>query len=73
MAKQLHIVKNGDNWQLKQDNAKRSSGIFPTQAQAIARGRDIAQRQREELTVHGVDGKIRAKWSYGNDPYPPKG
>lgn len=29
--------------------------------------------QRGELFIHGVDGKIRARESHGNDPYPPRG
>lgn len=73
MAKQLHVVRCDEDWKLKQDNALRSSGVFGTQREAIDRGRQIARNQHEELTVHATDGKIRAKWSYGNDPYPPKG
>ena len=73
MAKQLHVVRCGEDWKLKQDSALRSSGVFGTQREAIDRGRQIARNQHEELTVHATDGKIRAKWSYGNDPYPPKG
>ena len=73
MAKQLHVVRCGEDWKLKQDNALRSSGVFGTQREAIDRGRQIARNQHEELTVHATDGKIRAKWSYDNDPYPPKG
>jgi len=73
MAKQLHVVRCGEDWKLKLDNALRSSGVFGTQREAIDRGRQIARNQHEELTVHATDGKIRAKWSYGNDPYPPKG
>nr|MDC2856665.1 DUF2188 domain-containing protein [Ningiella sp. W23] len=33
----------------------------------------VAQNQKSELYVHGKDGKIREKNSYGNDPHPPKG
>lgn len=73
MAKQLHVVRCGEDWKLKQDNALRNFGVFGTQREAIDRGRQIARNQHEELTVHATDGKIRAKWSYGNDPYPPKG
>lgn len=70
MVKHLHVVKNHqtNEWQLKQDGAQRSSGTFPTQKEAIERGRLIAQKQKEELSIHGVDGKIREAWSYGNDP-----
>ena len=70
MVKHLHVVKNRqtNEWQLKQDGAQRSSGNFATQREAIQRGRQIAQNQQEELSIHGEDGKIREAWSYGNDP-----
>jgi hypothetical protein len=70
MVKHLHVVKNHqtNEWQLKQDGGQRSSGNFLTQKKAIQRGRQIAQNQQEELSIHGVDGKIREAWSYGNDP-----
>jgi hypothetical protein len=34
---------------------------------------EIAQNQQSELLIHGENGRIREKNSYGNDPYPPKG
>lgn len=75
MAKQVHVVYNGDidKFQIKQDGAKRSSGNFDTQYQAIERAKEIAINQREELTIHNMRGEVRQKNSYGNDPYPPKG
>ena len=71
MTKHLHVVKNHqtDEWQLKQDGAQRSSGNFRTQNEGIARGREIAQNQQEELSIHrGDNNRIREAWSYGNDP-----
>ena len=44
-----------------------------TQAEAIAVAREIARNQEAELFIHGVDGRIRERDSYGNDPYPPEG
>ena len=44
-----------------------------TQAEAIAIAKTIAQNQKSELVIHGKDGRIRDKSSYGNDPFPPKG
>ena len=73
MGNQIHVVRNGNVWKLKQDGCTRSSGVFDHQYQAIERGRQIAMNQRKELTIHAVDGHIREKRSYGNDPFPPKG
>lgn len=73
MSKQIHVVPNDGKWKLKQDGASRSSGNFDKQSDAIQRAIEIAKRQQEEVTIHGRDGRIRQKNSYGNDPYPPEG
>ncbi len=73
MGKNIHVVHDGEQWKVKQDNAMRSSGNFETQREAIDRARQIAQNKGQEVAIHGLDGRIRAKHSYGNDPYPPKG
>lgn len=44
-----------------------------TQAEAIQRAREIARNQESELFIHGRNGKIRERDSYGNDPFPPRG
>lgn len=40
---------------------------------SIARAREIARNQESELFIHGKNGRIRERDSYGNDPHPPKG
>ena len=73
MGKNIHVVHDGEQWKVKQENAMRRSGNFGTQREAIDRARQIAQNNGQEVAIHGLDGRIRAKHSYGNDPYPPKG
>lgn len=73
MGKNIHVVHDGEQWKVKQENAMRSSGNFETQREAIDRARQIAQNKGQEVAIHGLDGRIRAKHSYGNDPYPAKG
>lgn len=68
----VHIVPDGDSWAVKKPGAKRASAILPTQAEAIARGRELARKERSELVIHRRDGRIRDKDSYGNDPNPPR-
>jgi hypothetical protein len=46
--------------------------VFGTQARAIEAGRQMARQGHGELLIHGQDGRIRSRDSYGNDPYPPK-
>ncbi|MFI3132038.1 DUF2188 domain-containing protein [Mammaliicoccus sciuri] len=71
--KNVHVTKNGDGWQVKREGGKRASSHHNTQKEAIDSARNIAKRDGVENIIHGRDGKIRAKDSYGNDPFPPKG
>ena len=71
MANQ-HVVPNGKNWQVKAEKATKATKNFNTQKAAIAYAKDIAKNQQSELVIHGKDGKIRDKDSYGNDPCPPR-
>lgn len=68
-----HVVPNGSNWSVRKAGASRASGTYPTQSEAIKHGKKIAQNQKTELYIHGKDGRIRERNSYGNDPFPPKG
>ncbi|AIU82592.1 DUF2188 domain-containing protein [Bacillus velezensis] len=69
-----HITPRSDGkWQVKGAGNERATSVHDTQKDAINAGRDIARNQKSELVIHGKNGKIRQKDSYGNDPYPPKG
>ena len=57
----------------KGEGNQRASVVTDTQKEAINLGREISRNQRGELFIHGVDGKIRARDSHGNDPCPPRG
>ena len=72
-AKQIHTVPRDGRWANVIPGNKRASGLYDTQAEAIAHGRERAKRDGLEHVIHGRDGRIREKNSYGNDPYPPKG
>ena len=73
MGKNIHVVKRDDQWAVTQEDAQRASGLFGTQAEAFARAREIAINNGQEVCLHGVDGHIRQKTNYGNDPFPPRG
>lgn len=70
--KNVHVVKHDDGWAVKKEGNERASSVHPTQQQAIDVGRDAAKAERSELVIHGRDGKIRDKDSFGNDPFPPR-
>lgn len=70
----MHITPHpGGGWQGKKGGADRASFLADTQAEAYEKGREQSMREGLELCLHGKDGQIREKNSYGNDPYPPKG
>ena len=68
-----HVVPHGDGWAVRPEGGSRASSNHSTQAGATERAREIARKQQTELVVHGRDGRIRVRDSYGNDPYPPRG
>ena len=70
--KNVHVVKHDDGWAVKKEGNDRVSSVHPTQQKAIDAGRDAAKFERSELVIHGRDGKIRDKDSFGNDPHPPR-
>ena len=51
----------------------RDTARYGTQAEAINRATEIARNQQSEVLIHGRDGRIRERNSYGNDPFPPRG
>jgi len=74
MGRNQHVTphENG-GWQVKGENNLRATVRTQTQAEAIAIAREIARKQESELFIHGRNGQIRERDSYGNDAYPPKG
>jgi hypothetical protein len=74
MAKKgQHVVPAANGWSVRRAGASRASSTHATQQEAIAAATTIARNQRTELYIHGRDGRIRERNSYGNDPLPPKG
>lgn len=74
MGKNQHVVSDGNGgWNVKGANNQRATANFQTQAEAIQRATEIAKNQNSEMFVHGRNGQIRERNSYGNDPFPPRG
>jgi hypothetical protein len=71
--KNQHVVPHAAGWAVKAVGNQRASSVHPTQAGAIAAARDAAVKAKGELLIHGRDGQIRDRSTYGKDPYPPKG
>lgn len=68
-----HVVPHANGWAVKSAGAERATKVVATQREAINIARDVARNQGTEMLIHGENGRIRERNSYGNDPFPPKG
>lgn len=71
--KNQHVVPHGDDWAVKGAGNSKATRVVGTQAEAIELAREIAKSQGSEMLIHGKDGQIRERNTYGDDPFPPKG
>ncbi len=70
MGKNVHVtyIHSEKAWHVKLAGEDKPLASLPTQEEAFERGREVAKQEKSELIVHGKDGVIREKNSYGNDP-----
>lgn len=74
MGKNQHVTPHPQGgWQVKGAGNTKATARTTTQAQSQQIARGIARNQHSEVLVHRPNGQIRAKDSYGNDPFPPRG
>lgn len=59
-----HVVPSGNRWSVRKAGAKRASGIYDTQLEAVEVARGRAQSQGTVLYIHGHDGLIRERQSF---------
>ncbi len=72
MGKNQHVVPAGDGWGVRGEGNSRLTSVHDTQREAIADATQISKNQHSELLIHGQNGQIRERESYGNDPFPPR-
>lgn len=74
-----HVVFHQGAWKIKIGNEDNHHGPYTTQAAATRMAIDTAHTNGQknnpdtQVVVHGLDGRIKTEYTYGNDPYPPKG
>lgn len=71
--KNQHVVPHDGGWAVRGAGNQRASSVHETQREAIAAARSTAINQRSEMLIHGENGQIRERNTYGRDPSPPKG
>jgi hypothetical protein len=72
MRKNQHVVPHDSEWAVREEGRNRVNSVHKTQKEAIEIASGIARDCGGDLIVHGRDGRIRDRDSYGSDPYPPK-
>lgn len=73
MTKDQHVMPHKNGWQVKGGGNLKATVVTKTQADSMKVAKVIAQNNKSEVLIHGMNGKIREKNSYGNDPRVIKG
>ncbi|WP_081811340.1 DUF2188 domain-containing protein [Hyphomonas beringensis] len=71
--KNQHVVPHPKGWAVKSAGASKAASVHATQSSAISAARKTAIEHKSEMLIHGQNGQIRERNTYGNDPHPPKG
>lgn len=75
MRKIIYVLSHGTKWGVKCEHCK--DGVYDTQAGAIKIARKhvagLPQGTLSQILVQRDNGQFRAEWTYGQDPFPPKG
>jgi hypothetical protein len=70
------VVNHQGQWKIKLDDTHY--GPYATQRDAIRDAIDTAHTAGKQgfdaqVLVQGENNQFRTEWTYGNDPYPPRG
>lgn len=61
-------------WKVEREDAERASSYHHTKTAAIEEAKKLAKNNMpSQVIVHNMDGTISDEWTYGNDPFPPRG
>ena len=61
----VHVVPHYDGWATKRDGGVRVSRLADSQEDAIEFGKRLAKRDKVNLVVHGADGEVQLRCSFG--------
>ena len=73
MGKNQHVVMHDDRWAVTEEGGSAPVAWCRTQGQAWEKAKAIARRERSEAVLHGKDGRVRERNTYGYDPRSSKG
>lgn len=74
MGKSIHVIPSSGRWVVRREGEGRATRTFNSQSDAVSFAINQAKGTsgRDEVVVHGRDGRIRSRDSYGDDPSPPR-
>ncbi len=68
------VSPRGEQWAVTRRGASRASAVMDDKREAVERARELAKGWREsQVVVRKGDGRIQTEYTYGKDPFPPRG
>lgn len=75
MRNKVYVLSHGTQWKVQCEHCE--SEITNTQSEAIKIAKkhvsDFPAGTLSQILIQGNGGQYRAEWTYGQDPYPPRG
>jgi hypothetical protein len=69
----VHVTpRSGGGWSVQRSGASRASSVHDTPGGRCRRGETARPTGRGGVNLHGRNGQVREKDSFGNDPHPPQ-
>lgn len=65
----LHIAPHSGGWAVKVEGRQRAASVHGSKQDALDAARKLARKDVLELVIHGRDGKIQDRESYGSDSH----
>ncbi len=75
MRKVIYVLSHGNKWKVQCEHC--NSEIKDTQTEAIRLAKkhvaEFSAGTLSQILIQRDDGKFRTEWTYGADPFPPRG
>jgi Uncharacterized protein conserved in bacteria (DUF2188) len=68
MGKNQHVRSQGERWAVQAEGSPQPFAVFKTQGEAWEKAKSIARKERSEAVLHGKNGQIRVRNTYGYEP-----
>ena len=69
----VHVLPGDKGWRVEVEGSSQARSTHKTQSEAAKAARTIARRNKSELLIHGRNGRVRDRSTYGQDPHRTKG